>query len=91
MPNHIHVLLVLNRGFPLEKIVQNWKRRSAREINRLMGSSGAFWQKDYFDRIVRDQEHFANCLRYIRRNPVKAKLREDEYTLYESDMVKGIP
>jgi hypothetical protein len=26
--------------------------------------------------------------RYIRRNPVKAKLREDEFTLYEADWVK---
>ena len=72
-------------------MVHSWKRYSAVRINRLLGKSGVFWQKDYFDRLVRDQDHFANCVRYIRRNPVKAKLREDEFTLYESEMVKGIP
>ncbi len=91
MPNHVHVLSVMNGGYSLEKVVQTWKRRSARDINRALGRTGTFWQKDYFDRLVRDPEHFANCVRYIRRNPVKAKLRDDEYTFYESDTVKEIP
>lgn len=91
MPNHVHVLFVLNGACPLEKVMQNWKRRSAREINMVLRRSGTFWQKDYFDRLVRDQDHFANCVRYIRHNPIKAKLRESEYTLFESEMVKGIP
>ena len=105
MPNHVHVLFVpmekqgravlyrpsLKTSWKLEEIVPCWKRHSAVRINKLLGRSGTFWQKDYFDRLVRDQDHFANCVRYIRRNPVKAKLRKGEYTLYESDMVKSIP
>ncbi len=81
----------LNKSWKLEEIVHSWKRHSAVRINRLLGRTGTFWQKDYFDRLVRDRDHFANCVRYIRRNPVKAKLREGEYTLYESEMVKDIP
>ena len=91
MPNHVHVLFVLNGSFALEDIVHSWKRHSALEIDRLLGRTGALWQKDYFDRLVRDGDHFANCVCYIRRNPVKAKLSEGEYTLHESEMVKGIP
>ena len=91
MPNHVHVLFVLNAGFTLEGIMYSWKRHSAVRINRLIGSGGTFWQKDYFDRLVRDQDQFAICVRYIRRNLIKAKLSEGEYTLYESDIVKGIP
>ncbi len=90
MPNHVHALFVLNQACALEKVVQAWKRRSAREINLVLERNGTFWQKDYFDRLVRDEQHLANCVRYIRRNPVKAKLHEDEYTLYESEMVRGI-
>lgn len=81
----------LNKSWKLEEVVHSWKRHSAVRINRLLGRRGVFWQKDYFDRLVRDQDHFANCVRYIRRNPVKAKLGEDEYTLYESEMVRHIP
>lgn len=57
----------------------------------MLGTSGAFWQKDYFDRLARHQDHFANCVRYIRGNPGKAKLREGGCTLYKSEMVRGIP
>ena len=53
-------------------------------------SDEAFWQKDYFDRLVRDREHFWNCARYILRNPAKASLRTDEYTLYLSDEVRAL-
>lgn len=80
-----------NAYWGLDELVHSWKRYSAVRINRLLGRSGTFWQKDYFDRLVRDQDHFANCVRYIRRNPIKAKLREDEYALFESALVKGIP
>ena len=31
MPNHVHALFVQNQGWPLEKIVQSWKRFTARQ------------------------------------------------------------
>ena len=45
-------------------------------------------QKDYFDRIIRDGDHFVNVARYIRRNPLKAKLWEGEFLLEEADWIK---
>lgn len=90
MPNHVHALFVQNAEWLLEKLVQSWKRFSAREINRLLGRSGSFWQRDYFDRLVRDERHFANCVRYIRRNPEKARLGAGRYILYESEIARGI-
>ena len=38
---------------------------------------GAFWQKRYYDRNVRDADEFAVKLRYIHRNPVKRGLARD--------------
>lgn len=35
MPNHVHVLIEQMEGWPLGKIVQSWKRHTAREINRI--------------------------------------------------------
>jgi putative transposase len=40
--------------------------------------------------LVRDEAHLANCVRYIRRNPEKARLGEAEYLLYESELAKEI-
>ena len=51
---------------------------------------GTLWQRDYFDRLVRDQKHLANCVRYIRRNPKRAGLRNGEYILYESEFARSI-
>ncbi len=89
MPNHAHVLVSLQAGAALEKIVGAWKSVSARRINAQLGRRGTLWQEDYFDRLIRDAEHFGNVARYIRRNPVKAGLRRG-FTLYESEMVKGL-
>jgi putative transposase len=47
-------------------------------------------QRDYFDRLVRDEKHFANCVRYIRRNPAKARLHSGEYILCESELARNI-
>jgi len=83
MPNHLHLLTMLRPDWSLEKVISTLKRRTAATINALLGREGQFWQHDYFDRLIRDGNHFNNVVRYIRRNPEKAKLREGEYSLYE--------
>jgi putative transposase len=90
MPNHVHALLIQNPIHPLEALLQSWKTFTSRSINRLHGRSGTLWQRSYFDRLVRDEQHFGNCVRYIRRNPEKAHLVAGEYILYESDLAKQI-
>ncbi|MEX1049053.1 MAG: hypothetical protein WED15_05975 [Akkermansiaceae bacterium] len=40
-----------------------------------LGISGtAFWMRDYWDRYIRDADHFDNVRAYIERNPVTAGL-----------------
>jgi putative transposase len=90
MPNHVHALFVQNSEWSLEKLIHSWKGFTARQINKLLGRTGSFWQRDYFDRLVRDQEHFANCVRYIRRNPEKATLITNEFILWESELAREI-
>ena len=90
MPNHVHALLIQNADHPLEHLLHSWKAFSSRNINRLVGRSGTLWQRSYFDRLVRDEKYFRNCVHYIRRNPEKAHLKPGEYILYESDMAKQI-
>ena len=82
MPNHVHVLVRLMPGFPMEKSVQSWKRYSVRSINEARNESGSLWHKRYWDTLVRSEEHFWKIRRYILRNPTKAKLPDGEYLLY---------
>ena len=76
MPNHVHVLIGMRTGGSLPGIVQKWKGASAIQINRLRNRSGTLWMRDYFDRFIRDEDHFLNARIYIRENPVKARLCE---------------
>jgi putative transposase len=74
MPNHVHVLVTPASGWTLDKITQSWKGFTAREINGYLGRSGALWQQESFDRIVRNPTHFERIVRYIANNPAKARL-----------------
>lgn len=90
MPNHIHSLLILHPEGALEKVLFTWKRRTSGVINSMLGLRGAFWQEDYFDRLIRDGDHLRNVIRYIRRNPQKAQLQPHEYTLWEGDFARTV-
>ena len=73
MPNHVHLLAELWR--PLGVVLKNWKSFTGSEANKLLGQTGdTFWQAGYFDRYIRDREHYRRTVRYIENNPVKAGL-----------------
>ncbi|MCX6995953.1 MAG: Mur ligase family protein [Kiritimatiellaeota bacterium] len=69
MPNHVHVLVAPLGEHRLSEIVRSWKSYSAHEIGKLSGQSGAIWQKEYFDHMVRNAEHLERIRAYIRDNP----------------------
>lgn len=90
MPNHVHVLFAVHDPWTLASLLHSWKSFTANEINARQGSTGALWQKDYFDRLIRDANHFARCVRYIRNNGPMAKLTAAEYLHWESPEAKAI-
>lgn len=74
MPNHVHALFEVGNTTPLSGIMQNWKSISAAAANKLLGRAGDFWQDDYWDTFMRNEEQTGKAIRYIENNPVKAKL-----------------
>lgn len=83
MPNHVHALFSLWDGHDLEKVMFSWKRFTAGKINEKRGEHGRVWQAEYFDRMIRHKDHFLGVLNYILENPVKARLRESEFLLWQ--------
>ncbi len=79
MPNHVHVLIQ-----PLEDlatIVQGWKSFTARWILRQNDSLSLgiperdrLWMREYWDRFMRDENHYQKTVAYIHQNPVSAGL-----------------
>ncbi len=76
MPNHVHALLTPLSPHSLEQILHSWKSFTSKEANRLLGRRGRFWQKESFDRYIRNADHFDAELAYIEANPVVAGLCE---------------
>lgn len=77
MANHIHLLVNLLPGAPvLSKVMQDLKKYTAVQGNRILGRTGRFWETESYDHIVRDSE-FERILAYILNNPVKAGLVQD--------------
>lgn len=74
MPNHVHAIIKMKQGNSLSNIVKIWKGRSAFEINKMLGHRGSFWQRDYFDRYIRNERHLLAAIDYVHMNPVKAGL-----------------
>ena len=74
MPNHVHLLFTPREGYKLKRIMHTIKSYTSSEANKLLGRSGRFWMKEYFDRFVRNERHFNNAVRYVEQNPVKAGL-----------------
>ncbi len=81
MPNHVHGTIILQgqgivgaqqAGAPtLGKIVRAFKSLSAIEANRILGRGGAFWQRNYYDHVIRDEKDLDRVRRYIQENPLK--------------------
>jgi putative transposase len=83
MPNHVHLLVEPLNSCVLSDILQAIKSISARQANQLLARDGAFWQRDSYDHLVRDEDDFNHALEYIEQNPVKANLVKQscEYAL----------
>jgi putative transposase len=69
----------------LEAILKVVKGASAVACNRIVGRTGAFWQADSYDHIVRSIEQLSAYRDYIARNPVMAGVELPPDALYRAD------
>lgn len=90
MPNHVHMvfspLITAQPGkahhkgksgkYLLSPIMESLKKYTAGEANNMLGRSGAFWQHESYDRVVRDGNELQRIIKYVLNNPVKAGLTD---------------
>jgi len=79
MPNHVHAMFYLERGADLPEIMHSWKSYTSHVIGQ-----GVIWQREYYDRIVRDARDFRDSRNYVLNNPAKAGLRGWKWVGYGS-------
>ena len=73
MPNHVHLLFKVF-DVPMSQLLDAWKGFTAKQANKILKRRGQFWQEDYWDTFMRDEEHERRSRKYIENNPVKAGL-----------------
>jgi REP element-mobilizing transposase RayT len=66
--NHVHLLIEPLQSHQLARIIQSIKSYTANELNKATGNRGQFWQKEYFDHIVRSEEQLMRFIKYIRNH-----------------------
>ncbi len=74
LSNHVHVVVRPFPGYPLDTILHSWKSFTANSANQLLGRSGPFWQSEYYDHLVRDNQDYWRRVSYTLANPDKAGL-----------------
>jgi putative transposase len=88
MPNHVHAIIIISerRGGvtpplqtpTLNKIIAYYKYQTTKQINQIRQQIGeSFWQRSFYDHIVRNEEELQRIRNYIIDNPLKWEL--DEY------------
>ncbi len=73
------------RSTKLERILKSIKGRTAVACNRLRHRTGALWQADSYDHIVRSLEQLSAYRDYIAHNPVLAHLDLLPQALHRAD------
>jgi putative transposase len=77
MPDHVHLLLLGIDRADVIAFVRDFKQRSGFACNRLFRRRGVFWQKSYYDHVLRGDEEIESVAKYIWGNPVRAGLVDE--------------
>lgn len=68
MPNHIHVIVQPIDSWELSSIVHSWKSFTANTANKILNRKGTFWQSEYYDHLIRNEDDLHRCIDYTWRN-----------------------
>lgn len=71
MPNHVHIVLVPAHRDGMHRALKAVHGRYAQRVNCLRKQRGHVWQDRFFSSPL-DAAYFANAVRYVELNPVRA-------------------
>jgi REP element-mobilizing transposase RayT len=74
MDNHFHLLIKVEKGAELPRIMQQIKCKFARWLNKEHNQTGHVWGERYFSTIITSEEQFWREFNYQDENPRRAKI-----------------
>ncbi|MBU4320438.1 MAG: transposase [Thermodesulfovibrionales bacterium] len=74
MGNHVHILAVPEKETSLARGMGGTNLLYTQHINRKYERNGRLWQNRFFSTLVEEDPYLWAVMRYIERNPVRARL-----------------
>jgi len=82
MNNHLHVILLFNQAnVSLPKVIQAFKSLTTLRLKRQGYKGKVFWQRNYYEHIIRSEEALKKIREYVLNNPLAERLKLEE--IYE--------
>jgi putative transposase len=92
LPDHFHVILQPTGRSNFSDIMHSLKPNFSKAYKTLVGlprsQSMKFWQKRFWDHVIRDDRDFENHLQYIHYNPVKHGYVKDPREWKDSSLIE---
>ncbi len=73
MTNHVHLVCVPEREESLSLVLKPLDMRYAQHVNWTHKISGRLWQGRFYSCVL-DEDHLWAAIRYVERNPVRARI-----------------
>lgn len=79
MPDHIHMILVLDRcDLKLGEIIRRFKARTTHAIGEHV------WQPNYYEHVIRDEKALLKIREYIQNNPKAERISFEQFYTSET-------
>ena len=84
MTNHLHLLMTPKTGEGPTQVMKHLGQRCVQYVTRTHRRSATLWEGKLRSRLIREEDYFLVCQRYIKLNPVRAGMvkRLGEYPWY---------
>ena len=92
MNNHTHMLVRINNIEQLSEYMKRVNLNYAMYYNRKYGRVGYLFKDRFKSEVIKDEQHYFTCIKYIYDNPVKAGIcaRAEDYKWSNYKPVKRI-
>jgi len=87
MPDHIHCFAGFESAIATVSNAIRFLKNSLSKTLKQLGNSPPYWQRGFFDHVLRSCESYSQKWEYVRQNPVRAGLASSpEEWLYQGEI-----
>ncbi len=79
MPNHIHLIIDIEKGSDVAKIMQGLNQTYTIWFNEKYKKVGHLWQGRYKSMLIQKNKYMLECIEYVEFNPIRANISKSPF------------